>query len=514
MNMKNTISKIAAIMLVVFSFVGCEQDQDTIGTDIIGEPGFNADLYDDAEITARNNKLAPVQTNNLPVNLVGAYNDGIFGVQTANFLTQVSLTGGSPNFGTEPVLDSVVLTIPYFHTEEEPNNDGSATYDLDSIYGSGPIKLSVHESGYFLNDFDPDTDFESAQKYYSDIQDVIENNLTGNVLFESQNFMPSSSEIVYFEMNNESGERDTVRQAPHLRIKLAVDFFQEKIIEKEGSLELSSNSNFKNYFRGIYFKAESINGNGSLMMLDLTDNSAITLYYRTQEVTDGESTEAYKSYSLGLGPNMVNTFDQNIPEYNSDNLYLKGGEGSMAVIELFSGVDTDDDGVSDELEDIRENDWLINEANLIFHVNQEILSGGSEPTHVYLYNLDVNNLLADYALDDRGEENAMNSISNRSHLVPLERDEDGNGIKYKIRITQHINQILNNNADNVNLGLVVSQNFNEVSLSDVRNSPDSEVQTVPVSSVISPEGTVVYGPDAADEEKRLKLRIYYTESKE
>lgn len=282
-------------------------------------------------------------------------------------------------------------------------------------------------------------------------------------------------------------------------------------------MELSSANNFRDYFRGLYFKTEAVNEDGTLMMLDLQDSDAgVTLYYTNQEEDAGsdETTDVAKSYKLNLGPNKVNTFEQDTPVFTDDNLYLKGGEGSMAIIELFGGNDSDGDGVSEELEDLRKRDWLINEANLMFYVNQEELGQREEPKQVYLYDLDNNRILADYELDTSGEENEMTSNANRNHLVPLERDDDGNAIRYKVRITNHINRILNQDADNVKLGLVVSQNVNEITNAAVRGSEEPDVKRVPVSSVISPEGTVLYGPEAVDEDKRLKLRIYYTESKE
>src|SRR5690606_7035941 len=103
--------------------------------------------------------------------------------------------------------------------------------------------------------------------------------------------------------------------------------------------------------------------------------------------------------------------------------------------------------------------------------------------------------------------------ANLNHLVPLERDADGNGIQYKMRLTQHINNLLNRDSTNVKLGLVVSENVNLISNSAVRGTTVPEIDKVPTSTVISPLGTVLYGADAAEEDKRMKLRIYYTELK-
>ena len=509
MNIKNTMLKITTVIAVVFSLVACEDDFETVGGNIIGEPGFNADLYE-AEISANTKTLSPVQTNKLPVSLLGYYTDPVFGDQVASIYTQLSLSATNPEFGNEPTLDSVILDIPYFSTKLESDGSGNAQYKIDSLYGDSPIKLSVLESDYFLNDFDPETNFEQAQKYYSDLGAEIEENLTGAVLYENENFKPSAEEVV------EITPTDTLITGPRLRIKLNSAFFQSKILDKEGSPELSSQSDFRNYLRGIYIKAEKVGADGSLVIFDMAKADAgITMYYTAQEENaNNEVEDTPKSFKLSFGSSKVNTFEQPIPDLTAtSDLYLKGGKGSMAVIELFSGVDSNDDGISDELDFLRENNWLINEANLEFYVNKEMTSGLNEPERVFIYDLTTNSILADYVFSNPGTANPLNSLANNNHLVPLKKDENGKGVVYKVRITKHVNNILNNGADNPKLGLVVTQNVNILSNSAVKQAEGTDIKRVPVGSVITPKATVLYGPEAEDDSKRLKLKIYYTESK-
>lgn len=518
MNIKNTMLKMTTVLAVVFSFVACEDDFETVGGSVIGEPGFNADLYDEAEISVINNALAPVQTNNLPLNLLGVYSDPVFGDQSAGIVSQVGLSAINPEFGSEPVVDSVVLNIPYFSTQLENDSDGNAQYKLDSIYGNSPFKLSVLETNFFLNAFDPDTNFEQAQKYYSDLGEQIQNNLTGEVLYKNENFLPSNKEVV------EITETDTVAHKPSLRLKLDTLFFQTKILDKEGSSELSSQSNFRNYLRSLYLKAEKSGEDGTMMLLNLVNSDAgITMYYSVlvadsgDSDSDGDTEEMIresKSFKFTLGPARVNTFDQVTPSFEAtDNIYLKGGEGPMAIIDLFAGEDADNNGVSDELDHLRGNEWLINEANLEFFVNKEALTGVNEPERLYLYDLDNQRILADYVFEKPGQLNGMTSQANNNHLGKLEEDANGRGFRYKIKITSHINNVLNRDSTNVRLGLVVAENVNVISTSAVKQTEGAVVRRVPVTSVITPEATVLYGPAAQDEEKRLKLKIYYTESK-
>lgn len=519
MNLKNMIKNMTALAVVVFVFTACDNEFSTVGGEIIDNPsGVN---LKEIEVNSYSKKIGAVQTNNLPDQLLGVQKHPVYGQSEASILTELSLTADSPEFGQDAQLDSVVLTVPYFSTKGELDAAGNVPYTLDSIFGNGSFKLSVYESNYFLNDYDPDTDFQNAQKYYSDQQETFEQHLKGDALYENDQFFPSPSTVTTVE-ENDAGGMDTVVSPPALRIKLPVDFFQQKIIDKEGSSELSSNNNFRDYFRGLFLKAEANNSEGSMILFNLKDSDAgLSLYYTYQkeETNDGttETVATQGSYKLTLGRNIVNTFKgqypENVlqdiessgPETGADRLYLKGGAGSMAVIELFKDPA--------DLESLRGQDWIVNQANLVFHVDQSAMAGADEPERLYLYDLDNNKILADYTLSDQlfgdlNPDDPVNSLLNFSSR--LERDESGNGLNYKLDLTQHVNNIINNDSTNVKLGLVVTQNINTVANAAVKN-PDSVVTKVPKMMVLSPEGTVLYGNEAQDEDKRLKLNIYYTD---
>lgn len=520
MNFK-VIKKITTLFVVIFVFAACDDDFSTIGGEIINNPaGVNVQ---EVEVNAYTQKLDALQSNGLANNLLGVYNDPVYGQSQASVLTQLSLAPVDPTFEGDVQLDSVVMNIPYFSTEVQADDTGAKTYKLDSIYGQAPFKLSVYQSDYYLASYDPETDFQNRQKYYSNQQDVFEQHLVGEPLYENDNFIPSPSAIVSYEPKD-TGEQDTVVLTPALHVKLPVEFFQQKIIDKEGSSALLNNSNFQEYLRGLFLKAEPVNGDGSMMLLNMLDaNAGITLYYTTETETtndagDTETTTKYGSYKLKFGSNIVNTFQgefpddilqdiqSNDPATGSKRLYLKGGEGSMAVIDLFS-----EEG---QLEELRNHNWLINDADLEIYVDQDKVQGANEPERLYLYDLNNNTILADYSfsanfIGDNNPSDPLNSLTNFSKR--LERDTDGNGVKYTIRLTQHISNILKKDSTNVKLGLVVTQNINKTGMVSVRNAEGQAVKQVPTMSVLTPEGTVLYGDEAENEDKRLKLRIYYTD---
>jgi len=514
-------------LLMVLAFTSCDNDFNTIGGRLIGQ--FDSIPLYEAGIIGYSNKIGPVQTNGLPVNSLGVYNDPVYGQQVSSVLTQLSLSTTNPQFGTDAVVDSVVLTLPYFNTELEAGEDGNAVYQLDSLFGNSPYKLTISRSNFFLNNFDPEADFASAQKYYSNQGPVFENSLVGSPLYSNESFFPSNAEVVYGEFNDEN-ELDTIFDAPRLRVNLPVQFFQENIIDKEGSSELFNNNNFRNFIRGIYFKAEPLNGDGNLLLLDFNSatnaDAGITIYY-TSQVTDASDSDGdgditdligqSSSYKLNFGSNTVNTFSQEFPaaiaseisgankEIGAEKLYLKGGEGAVTVIKLF-----EDEA---ELAELRANNWLINEANITFFVDQDgVESGEAEPERIYLYNLETNNILVDYFNDvSSNTVTPLNSLI--LHSGRLVRNESGSGISYTIRITDHIRNLLDSDLDldNVRLGLVVTQNINLTTNSALKSEVDS-ITRVPSSAVISPEGTVLHGNLSPDADKRLKFNIYYTET--
>ena len=81
----NSIKAIIAIIVLSVSFIACDKDFTTIGTDIIGGENYGFDSISYSVITY-NKKLNPVQTNNLPSNLLGVYNDPVYGESSANIV--------------------------------------------------------------------------------------------------------------------------------------------------------------------------------------------------------------------------------------------------------------------------------------------------------------------------------------------------------------------------------------------------------------------------------------------
>ncbi|MFT5242729.1 MAG: hypothetical protein ACJA1H_000564 [Glaciecola sp.] len=546
---KITLRYLALLTVLLSSFIACDKEFANIDSDIINNDnathfGTDSRLFD---VIAYTTELDPVQSNNLPLNSLGVYEDPIqsYGGTTSSFVSQIRGTLTDPDFGTNAEIDSVVLTIPYFSEPTAVDEDGGRTYELDSVFGGGSFNFSIYESNYFLRDFDPTaSEIDSPQNYYANQStgvDMISNaQLEGELLYEQINFFPLAAEIELTEEDEDGEPFITSRSAPALRIKFDDDiqqFWQEKIIDAAGQPELSNINNFNNYFRGIYFKAES-NGStgGRMMLLNMASNSAnIIIYYTRDPFTEGAD-RVQTTYTFNFTGQRVNFISNDFSIPNGDettgdeNLFLKGAQGSIAELKLFGGDDLDPENLTDNAFELFKKEFvetdengnfvsskkLINEANLVFYVNQELVNtDGDEPNRVFIYDMNNNIALSDYFFDTANT--VFPQFSRGSHLVPLEREGnevDGDGIRYKIRITSHLNNLILKDSTNVKLGLAVSGNINLEANSlqyDLLSTDDND--KVPVSSIVTPRGTILYGNNTAgvNESKKLYLEIFFTE---
>lgn len=512
MRIRKLLAKAGSVLFVIVAMASCQEDISTIGSEIIGGETPSGILTDSHSVLSYSRKLSPVQSNKLPAYQLGVYNDPVYGKSSVSLLAQLTMPMNDPKFGDEATVDSVYAYIPYY--SRDTSIDSAKTYKLDSIFGNTPINIKISESNYYLREFDPESGFQEFQAYYSNQGPEFESFL-GVELASVEGFKPSAAGYVLRE-----GETDQENIPPGLRIALPIDYFQEKIIDKEGSPELRNNNNFRDYLRGLYFKVESPGNDGSLFIFDASEAN-VTIYYSFDK-TDNSGDREQKTFKMGFGGINVNTFEnaplpQNIlsqlenPDTiaGSENLYLRGGDGIISVLELF-GIDNDNNGVADELDLLRSKKWLVNEANLILYVNQDLMVGGdTEPERIMIYDLKNSNVLADYNVDPSNALPPLNAFGN--HFGRLERGSDKNGKFYKLKITNHISNLINKDSTNVPLGIVVSQNVKNRTTQSILTPQEPNIENIPSSTVVSPEGTILYGNNTSNEEKRLKLQIYYTE---
>ncbi|WP_396198302.1 DUF4270 domain-containing protein [Flavobacterium sp.] len=597
------MKKHITVLFLVFAmvFISCDQDFNTIGSDLVGDEHFDFSTHE-AQLKAYSVKTEEVQTNNLPINPLGIYNNPYFGVTKANFVTQVSLFTTQPKFGTNVQIENVILYVPFFSTVETTNADGSKVYALNSVYGANKeskMKLSVFENGYYLNEYNPLDNFQTAQRYFSDgsangtsinfenlkrgndgsgnsVQNGTRLNDSPNTAENDQFFFNKAEIIVYnTKLNTTTGILEYVdannvvlanqndpslrvvkeRLAPGIYLSLNKTYFKKRILEA-GSANLFNNIEFKQYFKGLYFKIEQLPGEQGAMAIFNFSNAKLNVNYSSVDEgavvgSAATSKSLVLNFGAGSGSNSVSLQDYSYSgAYNTgltatnqitgqnSKLYLKGGKGSVVYINVFGDADVlkpvngqlvaGANQIPDELDQLRLKGWLINEAYLELYIDKTAMAGANqlEAERLYLFDATNQKALVDYSADA-----TTNSNTKYNKLIfggIIERDDttDKKGIKYKIRITQHINNIINSTDTNLNknvkLGLTVTENINYSnnyyykSPFDVNNTPtisSDDIEYFPLASIMEQQGVVLHGtnPSApADASKKLKLVIHYT----
>lgn len=537
--MRTSFLKFFLLFSTAVFFASCDKDFNELGSGIVGDDHFE---FKDSilSVTAYNQFYGNVQTSktttsntDMPINALGYYNNSVFGKVKASFVTQVELENENPGFNLEldPQIEKVELNIPYFAVRTEVDDDGNSLYELDSLQGAanGKIKLSVYASGYYLRDFDPATGFQERQKYYSDQTITLEDPLRlNNSAQPKQNdeFYFDPAEIVTYTTNSQGLQVIDERRPPEMRLQLRNDYFQQKLFSTAAQGKLVSNNVFKEWFRGLYFKVEEASSpnQGVLNKINFKQGTITVTYTEKESASSNERTDP-KTLQINLAGNTVNLFEN---EYNSnyisgvattpstiengsDRLWLKGGDGSMAVIRLFG---------PGQREQLMAKNWLINDASLTFYVDRSANAMGETEApayRLYLYDIRNKKRLVDYDYDVTTVSGApqYNKYVHGGIYVPSK-------YLYTIRLTNHMRNLLDPEIDstNVELGLVVTESigstYNTKLKTAIPATPNSpEIDVIPGAAMTSQRGVVLYGSNGNNpEDKRLKLKIYYTKKEE
>ena len=535
------------ILLSFFIFQSCDKELTSFDSDVINSENaidfLTGEL--DYSILSKSEIINPVQSNNLPSFLIGKYNHPQFGNSYANFVGQMVPADYNHDFGDNVELDSVILSVPYYSRAIDTDENLDVTYEIDSVYGNNPIKISIYKNNFFLRTFNPFQSFDSSQNYFtngslSNNEQIDISQLEGQLLFEIDDFVPNANQINLTAVDTSGETYISQKLAPALRFKLNNpnnNFWETLFFNNEGLPNLSNEPDFKEFFRGLYIKTEGLNSSGSMMLLNLaSSNAKLTIHYTSDnEVvnndtgsTDDNLTNQHE-YVLNFSGNLVNIFEnENLVDVNgtntvdgNENIYLRGGEGIITTLDLFSGSLINDNG-----EEISEFDHfkdffydnisdspkrLINEAYIEFYVNQNFINS-DEPERIFIYNYEQNTALIDYFLDQSVSSTTINAKIN--HLVPLIKDSlnDNRGIKYKIRITEHLNNLVLKDSSNSKLGLGVMSNISSVQNFTILGDEDSNSNnSLAAGIILSPKGTILHGNLSPEIEKRPRIKIYYTE---
>ena len=458
-------------------------------------------------------------TDPLDINSVDEDRDGLNDGDNAPIFTN--------NFAKKIELDSIYVN--------------GSNYDIFSKSAIPSFSLKVERSTFFLRDLDPNTNFQESQEYFSNQKFSPE--FVSDLLFED--VVEISDEEILIANEDDSTTEDVdesltfSKLGPGIRIPLNNEFFQQNILDKEGSSELLSQSNFTDFIRGLHLSIEDGAGDDVMFLFDLkSTNITMTYTYSsyntngTNDITSDDTPNEVKENDFvfsflsqlqsgsvsgnavnsiiteNYGPQIIQALDNT---ENASRIYLKGGPGTYAEINLF-----EENGSENIVEQIRSENWVINEANLVFYIDRNQLdASGSllDPPRLYLYNAENNFPLINPNTEqtDLTVNALFGTYLNYDGII---EKSNGKGVKYSVKITDHINNLVVRDSVNATLALTLSSNIQNWNVAEAKvGGVEKRIAT---TSNLTPLGTVLYGSNLPvtdpDYDKRLKLEIFYTKA--
>ena len=316
--------------------VGCNSDADDLGLQFFenNEAQGEQAAYDLVAYNVNNNDVVRSDSYSLKKATLGAFNEIQFGMQKSAYVTQVRLSKYAPDFGTNPIVDSVVLEIkPEYDATAKTTSITNITYKgqaaKQTLTAYSAVKYGNPASAMTINVNEITTDLGSTGT------EILSNrSVTGGTLLGTKSFTGNSIAV---SINKVSDNTALLTKDAGLRIPLNASYFQTKIADKGGASELSNESNFINYFKGLKI---SIQENDGYLINFAPDQVTMTMYYKS----GGKS----NTFSFDLGSSNVhfsqisynrttifNNVMAGIDRTNGDPLlYMQGMGGPGAGIRI------------------------------------------------------------------------------------------------------------------------------------------------------------------------------------
>ena len=483
----NKIKSILSVFLFGGLMVSCNSDADDLGKNLFDGNSVtgNQVSYDLVTYNINNGDVVRADSYALQRATLGAFTEGQFGMQKSAYVTQVRLSKYAPDFGTNPVVDSVVLEI-------KPQYDATTktVTTTDVTHGGQAAKqaLTKYEAVKYGN---PAATMNiDVHEIATDLGAVGTEKLSNSPVATSG--LPLGTKVfsgnVYaVSINKTSDNTALLTREAGVRIQLDKNYFRDKIANKSGATELSNESNFINYFKGLKI---SVRENDGYLINFAPNEVTMTMYY-----TSGGKSNTF-SFDLGssnvhfsqISYNRSSTFNTVMAGINSTNgdplLYMQGMGGPGAGIKL-NGA-----GVSDLKRLYKERGAAILSAKVRLYTDTNTWNNSyTKPVGFLVRKQGETDFITDL----------KTMLGNSNYSLVKAYSTNSNPSYYDIDITKTIKDIVEKEAEAkdliVNIGEYLISNGNLVS-EDYNNN------------VSSPYRAVFVGTNAANN-NRPKLMVTY-----
>lgn len=440
----STVRNCLALMMgaLIIAFSSCRKSPETIGNNLISDNNYIGIFRTDTVEIICHSYTDSVATKNASYALLGAMKDPVFGTTEAGFYTQLRPSVAGQSFGANPVLDSLVLQL----------------YIAD-YYGDTMVMQTAH--AYVLTDT-----LSYEETYYS------HSALATEVIDQTNNFQfmprPNTKTSVV--------GTDTVGQ-PILRMPLSQEL-GNYLLDLDSSY-YSRPDLFKQYFKGLYVCCSPVSQHGSIISINLTNNTYTMLQLYYHDAATPEKPMRY-DYYVTSSDTYFNHFDhdyqQGSPEFVQQLLEGQEALGQGRVyLQTMGGVKTFIQFPHlAHWADSLENCYLVvNEAKLVLPATQQLVdSVYKAPSMLALIGFNTDSttyLLPDYY---EGTSYFGGSYDATLHTVTF-------------RISEYLQDMILKKKDNIGLSLGIN------------------------GAAYNAQRLVINGPEATEGEK-MRLEVTYS----
>lgn len=336
----------AILVMAPFFFMSCEKSTGEIGLDTVINSQAVLGTKKNMPVIGYTTPFDSIVTKGASQEIAGSYIDPYFGGVKAAFSTHLLLSLLNPDFGDQPICDSVVMFIAH-----------------QGYYGdtNTPTTFVVKELGEYL---DPDTTYHSNYRFDLGVE-------IGRITT-----VPRPNTAV----KDEGSFID-----PALKLNLSPTYFQEKLINASrlSKQYFANNNEFIKHLNGFQLSTEGY-GVG-LNYFDIASlSSLVKVYYR-----ESPSDTVLRSYEMYYGIFSsgnyvsVNSFEQDYSQADFD-LSMQdtvNGEATLYV-QGMGGVSTRI--LLPDLRNYADSGFIINRAELILPVREGSVGRYALPSQLLL----------------------------------------------------------------------------------------------------------------------------------
>lgn len=343
------------LILGVIVVESCESDPDELGMQFFQDGTAQGIVakYDVIAYNIFNGDSLEADNDKLTEATLGAFDEPVFGMQKSSYVTQIRLGSYDPDFGLNPVVDSVILQIKpqYYSTADSVKTVTYEDYvDAGNVAAKkvvttypikkyGKYKIGNNDATFTINVNEVNDFLNSTETNYKSDYDVSVGTLIGTKTFDGK--------VRAIKITKDADNTELFSREAAIRIKLDNNFFKTKIINKKGSFELKDAASFIRYFKGIRISVAE--NDGYIFNFNPNEITAVMYYNHEKSATDATKVDGTFSFDFGSSNVHINQFDYGTrpadftaamggANLGDTKLYLQGMGGPGAEVKIPDNV--------------------------------------------------------------------------------------------------------------------------------------------------------------------------------